>query len=439
MGLWTVNGQENSETQAQATPRWVLILVGIALVFGSVLRLVWLEDMPWHYDQGWLHDRTEFAGRTEPWPMIGIESSLGIMNPGLSVWYIISLGRLAENPVDRLRVIVVINIAAMFGLLLLIWRMIPASRREPWLWMLALFAVNPFTVRFSKRIWQQSVLPPWVLAFFLAHLKRGTRWGSFTWGLVGALIGQIHMSGFFLAFSILVGTIVSEIRARQVSTRWGWWFLGSLIGVPPLVPWLVAVGAGDRAIPVGWTIGNMFFRARMLTYNWFQICSGTGLWYTLQGEMTEFLASPVVGGTPTYAMAFVYVFLLGVTAYALLRLVCRISRFRRNQLPGYSQEPEAWFYLFWGAIGLTFLFFAIVRINWDHYLFISSTFILLAVVILLLPNRKLLAAVVLAQALVSGGFYLYIHEHGGVSGESEYRRTLAWKLEHNEVILPAYR
>jgi len=46
------------------------------------------------------------------------------------------------------------------------------------------------------------------------------------WGTVGALLGQIHATGFLFALSVLLTTT----SAARRGARWGWWLVGSILG-----------------------------------------------------------------------------------------------------------------------------------------------------------------------------------------------------------------
>ena len=60
------------------------------------------------------------------------------------------------------------------------------------------------------------------------------RGGAFGWGLVGACLGLVHMSGFFYSAGFALWTAVFDRR----SVRWGSWLAGSLVGTLPLLPWV---------------------------------------------------------------------------------------------------------------------------------------------------------------------------------------------------------
>jgi hypothetical protein len=173
-----------------------LIGLAAALVLGAVLRLAWAQDMEYKDDEKWTYERTQTAGRTEPWVWQGMYSSACVKNPGLSFWVFWLLARLfdAHEPTELARAVQVVNISAIVLLAAFVWRCVPEAEREPWLWAVALVAVNPLAVVFHRKIWAQSILPIFSLLFLFGWWYRQRRWGAFLWGLAGALVGQIHMT-----------------------------------------------------------------------------------------------------------------------------------------------------------------------------------------------------------------------------------------------------
>jgi hypothetical protein len=111
--------------------------------------------------------------------------------------------------------------------------------RTLWLWGLALAAVSPLAILFSRKIWAQDLLPIFCVPLLIGHWYRDKRWGAFIWGLVGAVMGQVHMSGFFLAAGLWLWTIYSDGRQRQLwQTQW--------------LSWLGRFGGGHSALyPLG--------------------------------------------------------------------------------------------------------------------------------------------------------------------------------------------
>ena len=94
----------------------------------------------------------------------------------------------------------------------------------------------------SRKIWPPSILTPLLLLLWISHLHRGRRWGAFAWGLIGALIGQVHLSGWFIALGLLIGTVLAERLGGAARSRyWHFWLLGTALGLVSAIPFVQAV------------------------------------------------------------------------------------------------------------------------------------------------------------------------------------------------------
>src|SRR5262245_3442371 len=147
--------------------RWWACGLAAALVAGAVFRLIWGLDIEYKYDEAWTFERAHNAGRSEPFPAVGMSTSAGFVNPGMSVWVFIGLDRLfgVETPDELARAVQLINVAGLVLLVVFIVRVLPIGEREPWLWAAALVALNPIAVLFQRKIWPPSVVP--ILTLFL--------------------------------------------------------------------------------------------------------------------------------------------------------------------------------------------------------------------------------------------------------------------------------
>src|SRR5262249_47746474 len=126
-----------------------------ALLLGGVLRLLWGQDIEFKEDEAWTFDRTQRVGDAEPCPWVGMPSSAGFPNPGMSLWVFLVLGKVtaAQDPVDLARAVQILNVTALACLVLFILRAVPRPEREAWLWAAALAALNPLSVLAQRKIW----------------------------------------------------------------------------------------------------------------------------------------------------------------------------------------------------------------------------------------------------------------------------------------------
>jgi hypothetical protein len=385
-------------------------LVLLFLIVGSLLRLIWPSDMEWKADEIWMFENSRATAAGEaPWPMLGMRSSIGIMNPGMSIWLFILIAHLAKTPVAMVIVVQILNVLALWGLYCFIRLKIPKEKRGPWLWGLILVSVSPLPILFSRKIWAQDLLPPFALLVLIGHWCRKSPWGSFLWGLAGTLVGQIHMSGFFLAFAFFGWTLARDRK----SARWVPWLLGSAIGAIGLLPWLREFPGYGSA---GWNFTELI-TLKFFT-QWIAIALGVDLQFSMHTAFwSNFLREPVVYGVPTYLIAVAHVFLVLVGLKIVFDWFLPKSRLAyRSKLENF---PEARFYLQATLFGVGILMtLSGIRVH-AFYLVVLFPFLHLWLAMKLYGQKRTLLAITLAQVFISVVFLVYVHRNGGVP-EGDY-------------------
>jgi hypothetical protein len=423
-GSLTLSASRRPLVSSLLRSRTFWVCVGI-FALGAILRLVFGADMEFKSDEQWMFDRAVRTGITEPWPLLGMPSGVYVRNPGMSVWVFVLLARLFHvvTPVELGRAVQLLNTAALGVLLFFATRLVRNAReREIWLWAIALGAVNPFAILYQRKIWAQSVLPLFSACFLVAWWKRGTRSGAFFWGLIGACLGQIHMAGFFFAAGFALWGALWDRKG----VRWRYWFLGSVLGAIPLLPWLAhfadSARHGGHSIFFGWN------EASQLKFWVFWITDSLGLHLgnslgvkiSNSGlrQLADFLRYPLVGGHATYGVAAVH---LGLLALAVLILGPALRRprsltgiLRGDGGPTALTRTAA----LWGY-GL--LITAATIVVHRYYLIITFPLEFLWLAHLALRGgfwserrgRDLLALSFVLQLLLSASFLGYIHVNGG--------------------------
>ena len=394
---------------------WVVFLC-LSLLLGACLRLSFPGDIEYKGDEKYMFDASQKVGVTEPWPALGMLSGANIDNPGMSVWIFVALAKVtgASNPPELARAVQLMNILGLLALAFFVLRILPESQRLPWYWATAFAAVNPAAVLFQRKIWAQSTLPLLCVLVWIAWHYRKTRWGAFFWGLVGACVGQIHMSGFYLAGGILLWTLLHDRAAK-----WGSWFLGSILGAVPLVPWLhyMATKPANTAY-FDWRYFWWLIYPKYWIY-WLTNSLGLGLTHSLgSGPFKEFLRYPLIGGGPTY--------LAGLLHAAIVVLGCLFlySAFRKGEfMRGIRDRSETGL-----AVNAVFIAAGVLmalcgfRI-FQHYLIMSFPLEWVWLARLnpgdSVKGRRLLGVLWAAQLLISVIFLAYIHVNHGVPG-SDY-------------------
>jgi uncharacterized membrane protein YhaH (DUF805 family) len=427
---------------------WTLAL---ALIAGGILRSVWIEDMEWKRDEQWSYRMSQEVGRTRPWPSVGMPTSLGFPNPGLSAWIFVPIGRIAKTPTSMARVIVLLNMIGLIGFAGAVRAYLAPREREPWLWGLALQAVSPYAIRLSRKIWPPSILTPLLLLLWIGHRHRQARWGAFAWGLVGALIGQVHLSGWFVATGLALGTVVAEYRGRLPRSRyWHFWLLGTALGLLSALPWARALPRTPPSPPAG-TVDRIIVR-HVFGYLYGVVASSTSvLAYAALGlgrDTPDYEISPIIDGIPTHVPDLLSLsIILAIVVRIVVRLIGAIVApglrwasgmialgvgVRRNGDASASGEParadgecdSTVFYL-WSTIAIpSALFLLTTDVYFYHYFFVLCPFLFVLVAVCLLPWRRVLLGLVIAQALLSCAFLHYIHQKGGTV-RGEYGLTYA--------------
>lgn len=397
-------------------PRWTWPLVAVILL-GAVLRLVWVGDMEYKGDETYLFDRSQSVGHGASWPWVGQDSGAGPRNPGMGIWVFVALARVfaLHDPTSLARGVMVLNVLALAGLVAWIVHAARLQEREMWLWGSALLALSAPAILFSRKIWVQSALPPFVLLVLVGWWRRDRRWGAFLWGLMGAWLGQIHMSGFFFAAALAAWT---GLFARR-GVRWRAWLAGSVLGALTLIPWADYVLTHPRGVHA--SLAN-FVTGRFWS-EWVAQGTGFDLRSSFGSDLQRFLAFPSVAGTPSHGVVATAGLIAVVGLLIGARAVVALGRHRgdwHNLLTGRRSDTTLIIQAAFVAFGLFLT--APGTYIYRHYLIVAWVlpFLWIAWLALLWPRwgRRLLAILCVAQALLSVEYLTYIHaNHGAPRGD----------------------
>jgi hypothetical protein len=401
-----------------------------AFVVGIVLRLTWIEDMEYKGDERWMFDRSQHVGVDEPWPALGMSSGPGLRHPGMSVWIFAVIARVfrAHTPLELNRAIITMNILALALLCWFALKIVRDRESEAWLWAGALVAVNPMALLLERKIWATCVLPLFIVLFLVGWWRRDRYWGAFVWGALGAILAQLHMSGFFYC-AVLAGWDIAFGGARRpghASTKWSTWVVGSTLASYPLLPWLEYVRSGvDKSPPYSWeNVSSLrFFR------QWYSDAAGFGFDYNLGSQFNEFLRYPRFGTTDVYADLLPGLFVQGISfsiaGYIVFSAVCAVwrKRMRLNDIyPALKACSDTAFTAsaaFFGY-GILITFFSIYI--WRHYMVITFPLEWTSLALLALRHvrraRSSLLLLWMAQLWLSVSLLHFLHDnHGAVGGD----------------------
>lgn len=368
----------------------------VCIALGSVLRVLWPLDFEWKYDEKWMFERAlRIADGSKPWPWIGMPSGAGVKNPGASIWPFAIFAHFARDPMSMTFVVMLLNVLALWGLALWVHKTWAREHRERVLWGVALFAVSPLPVLFARKIWAQDLLPVLLVPWLWAHTLRKHFWAAFAWGVLGALLGQVHMSGFFAAAALVLATFIVD-RKR---TRWLGWFLGSSLAALPLLPWIKFMASpAAQHISRGYTLSLAFFWDAMLN------AFGLGLRYSLKHHFVPFLRGPELFGISSHLVAAAYVVL------ASLALVSVWLAIRNRVWRTFSTDLRIHAISFAGC-GVSMHALG-VPVH-PHYLIVFSPMLHVLTAWVLAQRARYLWLTCGLQLFVTVTFLWFIHAHGG--------------------------
>ena len=408
---------------AFATSRTASRLAWLALLsiaIGAALRFAWPGDIEFKGDERYVFERTQLASAW--WPALGMPSSVGVRNPAMSVWVFVGLARAfhVTTPTGLAMSVMGLNVVALALLFVFATRFVEEADRERWLWALALVAVSPLAVLLERKIWAPSVFPAFAMVFWAGWWRRDRRGGAFVWGLVGALLGQIQMGGFFFAAGVVVWEALGRGRNHSAPRpRWDAWLVGSIVGAAPMVPWLgyflhhpssqSAWDWRELVTPRFWLYG--------LTDS-----LGLGLHYSLgHSAFLDFASGPRIAGTPTYLVGLAHA-VLALAGMSLVGLaLVRAWRARRTWRSAIDTPVPTT-----RALGATFVAYgALLTLSglviYRHYLLVTYPleWVLLAGLALSTGRygRRVLAVLWASELAITTAMLLYIHAHGGAPGD----------------------
>jgi 4-amino-4-deoxy-L-arabinose transferase-like glycosyltransferase len=206
----------------------------VLLLLAAVLRLGAPGITEFKRDEANLSQRALDLVHGRDFPLLGLSSSVGVPNPPISVYLFAVPYALDSSPIAATIFVGLLNVIAVA----LTWWL----ARRYYGWRAAavaglLYAVSPWGILYSRKIWAQDLLPPFVLATVLTGLlgfgegKRWARWAH--WPLL-ALTVQIHYAAFILIPLSLLMLVLwhAQIRWRELAFGLG---LAALTVIPAVI------------------------------------------------------------------------------------------------------------------------------------------------------------------------------------------------------------
>jgi len=233
-------------------------LVAALMLVGAWLRLRGMPEMEFKRDEqealrlGIQLLADQPWSTNVPWPTHGMPSSNHIGNAPLFTWLVAAGWAWLGDPVALTRVVAVINVACLLPLWL--WARSRMSETAALL-TLAIAAVSPFGVMFSRKLWGQDLMCVGVLMVLwgLEWLRGPRPWrGVVLLALSVLVLGQMHQSGPIALAVLPLAIGIQAVIDRARGVRWAW-----------ARPSPLELGALGLAVAL-----TLFFWTPYLTYLW---------------------------------------------------------------------------------------------------------------------------------------------------------------------------
>jgi hypothetical protein len=313
-------------TKVEHRSDWVL-LAGI-LLLAALLRIGWPTLTEFKFSEARLEALSLELTREGRLPLVGVPSSAGFDHSPISVYLYVPAFLFTSHPIPATIYGGLVGVTAVA----LCWWL---ARRWPkggrWAAMIAalLFAVSPWMVAFSRKIWQVTFVPLLALIFLALVVSalieganssppEGRQW-HLAWAVVVfALLVQVHPSALSLAPALLLWLIVFRRRVRVVPL-----LVGGAIGILTAAPFLVHQSQGEW--PVLGALGTL------QKASW-DLAAVRLTWETITGRSIHALAGrayPLLKTVPQ--LGWVFNFVGWLTVGSALGLLWRIVKDWRAQ------------------------------------------------------------------------------------------------------------
>lgn len=253
----------------------------LILALAALLRLGWPAITEFKADEARLYALALDLAGFDSLPLRGIGSSVGLPNFPMSVWlYAIPLF-VWKHPYAATLFVAALDTLAVY----LCYRLTQHYWGEIAALVASLFfAVSPWAVIYSRKIWAQDLLPLFVLGYVgsaLAAFVDRKRWFLLLHFIALAIVMQIHLSG--LALVPLTGLWLIIFRRR---VRWIEVALGVMAAMMTAVPFALYLASQPGGSSLN-RLGDLLSRPATIDFD-----SVRFAWMTLTGSDIHSLAGP---------------------------------------------------------------------------------------------------------------------------------------------------
>jgi hypothetical protein len=387
----------SSITRLKFGEHYLFVLV---LCIAVILRLIWANDMEWKADEVLMYNMAKEAAETGSLPWVGMKSGIGLANAGFSIWPFVLFYKISSNPLNMVRMVMWSNVFA----LLLMWYC--ASRlqqgKRVMQFGVLLTGVNVLMVLFSRKIWAQDMMPVFIATMWYLQLQRKTTLVLFLWGAVSALAGQLHMSGFFFAFGLFLGSCINRDLSLKKA---GIFVMGFGIGLLPAIPWLQDLFSGAA--------GSDANAANILKFEFFLHAIidplGINAQYSLGADLKKFAAFG------WYLPVLAVITIAALFVYSLVKAIKK--KYTRKDFREMLQQPIAFYFFSMVLVPGILLTLSGSPIR-SHYLIGAAPFLHAGFAwVWYSAGKRLMWVVVFSQLAITVLFLFFVHQNTRINGD----------------------
>ena len=235
----------------------------LVLAVAALLRMAYPGMTEFKADEARLYTLAYDLATGQNIPLRGIGSSIGIPNFPLSAWLYAFPLALCKHPYAATLFTGLLNTATVLAC----WWV----ARRYWgvragILAAFFFAVSPWAIIFSRKIWAQNLLPlfvsGWAISAFLTF-AHGRRRAALAHGVLLGCVPQIHFSGL----ALLPISVVAGILFRR-SVAWKWMAAGAAVAAAFAAP--LALHLATQGFPslTGLTAHPLRFGTDSLNFIW---------------------------------------------------------------------------------------------------------------------------------------------------------------------------
>lgn len=296
------------------TPRRVKDVAALLLVLAAAafVRFNRLDTVEFFHDEAMVSMMAQEMAAGQTFPLQGILSSVGIPNPPTSIYVMAVPFSLTSDPLAATGFVALLNVLGI-GLL---WGI---ARREfgltAALFAGLVFALNPWAVLYSRKIWAQDYVNPFLLLALTAAIwgfRGGRRWGQILALPLMLFAMQIH----FAAWALVPLFTWIAWAGRRAIHRWTL-PISLILGALIMLPYTLALAQTLQSDPT--RISDMLGRSGVTQKSTFdalgdafKLAAGLNIESWVAPSVETSLFGPTFGLAPLASLPVLALMLAGV-------------------------------------------------------------------------------------------------------------------------------